>query len=565
MSLRTLGKLWLDGQHWHLECEPHVALMAKRIFQRIDKGAQGVLKIRHSNDVARDLEWFTGRYPLEVLNRDELTACSKRHVETILTLDRILGENYEPPLYLMALPPRNYQSQAAEIYLKNNYLLLGDDVGIGKTASAITSFCDPRTLPALVVTLAHLPKQWAKEINRFMPDLFVHVLKKGQPYELPKYMGRTPDVIVTNYHKLSGWATVLSKYVKSIVWDEVQELRHSGSNRYVAAQHLALAAEFVIGLSATPIYNYGGEIFNVLNAIKHGLLGDHDEFTREWCVAVGQGKFKIKDPQAFGSWLREQYIMVRRTRADVGRELPPCQRITQEIEADRDELNKIEDAAGELARIILARNPMAQGEKMQAAGQFDALLRQATGLAKAPYVAAFVRLLLENGERVLLYGWHRAVYDIWMKKLEDFNPAMYTGTESPSKKQSESERFIKGETPLMIMSLRAGAGLDGLQFNCFTAVFGELDWSPGVHEQCIGRIFRDGQPEPVIAYFLLSTDGADPIMAETLGIKREQIEGIRDEKPADLERLERNEDGLRKLAEQYLKKKGKHHGGEQQD
>ena len=38
--------------------------------------------------------------------------------------------------------------------------------------------------------------------------------------------------------------------------------------------------------------------------------------------------------------------------------------------------------------------------------------RQATGIAKAPYVCAFVRTLLEGGERVLLMAHHHAVMDI---------------------------------------------------------------------------------------------------------------------------------------------------------
>lgn len=42
----------------------------------------------------------------------------------------------------------------------------------------------------------------------------------------------------------------------------------------------------------------------------------------------------------------------------------------------------------------------------------------------------------------------------------------------------------------VIMSLRSGAGVDGLQKHSRVAVFGERDWSPQVHEQCIGRIRR---------------------------------------------------------------------------
>lgn len=550
---RTYGTLRLDGELWKLECEPHVAMWAKRVFPKISKFKAGVLTIKNSDAVCRDLEWLSQRFALAIKNPEELKSGSDRNRETILTLDRIVDPDYKPQMFELALPLREYQARATEMYLAGKHLLLGDDLGIGKTACAIASFRDQRTLPAVVVTLAHLPGQWAKEINRFAPDLYAHVLQKGTPYELPKFMGRSPDVIVTNYHKLAGWDDVLAKYCRSCVFDECQELRRDGSEKYKAAARISHGCDFSIGLSATPIFNFGGEIFNVINALQPGRLGTHGEFAIEWCEGHLH-KQRLRDPVAFGSYLREQHIMLRRTRREVGRELPALQKITQEVDCDSAALNEIDDAAGELARIILERNPLARGDKMQAAEQFNNMLRQATGIAKAPYVAAFVKLLIENGERVLLYGYHHAVYEIWLSRLAEFEPAMFTGSESPSQKQIQKDRFVNGQTPLMIMSLRAGAGLDGLQTCCRTVVFGELDWSPGCLEQCSGRVYRDGQPDPVAAYYLLANDGADPIMAETLGLKREQIDGLRDLGAGDLERLDRNEGGVRKLAERYLSK-----------
>lgn len=51
-------------------------------------------------------------------------------------------------------------------------------------------------------------------------------------------------------------------------------------------------------------------------------------------------------------------------------------------------------------------------------------------------------------------------------------------------------------------------------------MFGELDWSPGVHDQCIGRLDRDGQIKQISAYYLLADSGSDPIISDVLGIKK---------------------------------------------
>lgn len=551
--MRTYGKLWLAGDEWRLAAEPHVALWAKRCFPKLRRSAIGELAIADSDAVCRDLEWFAQRFALDINDLEHLQTRSAAHQEQLLTFDRIVSADYQPPDYELALPLRRYQRAAVELYLAKRHLLLADDVGLGKTATAIGSFCDKRTLPAVVVTLAHLPRQWQAEMTKFLPRLKTHVLKKGTPYELPP----DTDVVILNYHKLTGWADVLARRAKSIVFDEVQELRRNGSGKYKAAKVIADAAEFTMGLSATPIYNYGGEIFNVLSAVSPGQLGTRTEFLIEWCEGYA-GKERLRDPGAFGSYLREQHVMLRRTRAEAGRELPALQKIIQPVESDKAALADIGDSARQLAEIILARTDATNFDRMKAAGEFDMLMRQATGIAKAPHVAAFVELLIESGERVLLYGWHRAVYEIWKSRLAKYEPAFYTGTESTSRKQSERDRFVSGQTPLMVMSLRAGAGVDGLQHSCQTVVIGELDWSPGVHEQNLGRIHRDGQSEHVVAYFMLSDEGSDPIMAETLGIKRDQIEPLRDPSAKGIERLERDSDGIRRLAERYLNQKENH-------
>jgi CO dehydrogenase/acetyl-CoA synthase gamma subunit (corrinoid Fe-S protein) len=125
-----------------------------------------------------------------------------------------------------------------------------------------------------------------------------------------------------------------------------------------------------------------------------------------------------------------------------------------------------------------------------ASRDLDMLVRKATGVSKARGVAAYVKILLENNIPVILAGWHRDVYDIWLNELAEYKPVMYTGTESPAEKEKSKMAFVNGETNLFIISLRSGIGLDGLQQRCSTVVIGELDHSPKVHDQLIGRADR---------------------------------------------------------------------------
>ena len=42
----------------------------------------------------------------------------------------------------------------------------------------------------------------------------------------------------------------------------------------------------------------------------------------------------MKDPRALGSYLREKYLMLRRTTVDVGRELPQLNTIVTDVALD---------------------------------------------------------------------------------------------------------------------------------------------------------------------------------------------------------------------------------------
>ena len=147
--------------------------------------------------------------------------------------------------------------------------------------------------------------------------------------------------------------------------------------------------------------------------------------------------------------------------------------------------------------------------------------RQATGVAKAAYVCAFVRALLEGGEKVLLFAHHHAVMDIYRQELRTFSPAFITGRETEEEKDRAQRAFMEGRTDLCCVSLRAAAGMNLQRATC--VVFGELDWSPAVHSQAEDRAHRIGQKDSLLCYYLVSPRGSDQDMQEALGLKVSQF------------------------------------------
>jgi len=564
----TYGSVARGSGCWIIRCEPHVRTRLKRVFPRVPQQAADQIAISDTPENSREPLWFLQRYPMDVTvdAMAHLSAQSNAHVDMEDRLSELLSGRTDPAVFNLAKPPRDYQRLPFTMAQARGGLLLADDLGLGKTISAMCGMVAPGQLPTTVVYPAYLPDHWPEKLAEFAPHLRFHTIKSGQPYPLVRGAGQRrkdlwdelPDVILVTYHKLRGWAETLGQITRYVIFEEVQQLRHDSSEIYRSAKYLADKAQLRMGLSATPIYNYGGEFYWVVNALMPGALGEYHEFVREWCTGdTGKpGKTRLRDPDEFGAYLRREGILLRRTRKEVGRELPPLSVIPHTVDSDSQTLEKLTGDAIALARIIVGRNEQYRGQLMQVSGEFDALMRQATGVAKAPYVAEFVRILVENGEPVLLFGWHRAVYEIWMEALKDLNPMLYTGSESPAQKRAAKQAFLSGESKVLVMSLRSGAGLDGLQYACRTVVFGEMDWSPQVHEQCMGRPHRDGQEEPVTAFYLISNDGSDPFIVDTLGIKREQSDGVINPGGPLAERVDTGENQLRALAAEFLRSKG---------
>lgn len=578
MTARIVGEASLsgDGSTWAVSLEPHAMIVLKKLFQKVAKGELGTVKLAHTPATARDIDWFFQRYPVTMTDADRhvLEGGVSAHIEQETLVARMLAAGYAPPLVEnMALPPRDYQALAADVAYVVKSLLLGDQLGTGKTVSAIALLCKPDTLPAMVVTLTPIPYQWEAMVNRFAPHLRTHVLKKGTPYDLThKPYSRSgaklpfPDVIITSYSKLIGWAEHLAALgINTLIADEAHELRHSGTDRYRAWLALRARAKYCLGMTATPVFGMGSRIFYVVDAIRPGALGTWKEFVREWCDGNEEDdKPAVKDPDALGAYLRREGLMLRRTRAEVKHAMPPIQRLVQPVEVDLDPINAMRSRATELAKIILSSGGSGF-TKMEASKELDWRLRQATGIGKAKFVAEFVEMILKSGEKVLLSGWHREVYSIWAEALAEYRPAFYTGSETTAQKAESVRRFCDPNhpdpTPLLIISLRSGAGLDGLQFSgCAIVVHGELDWIPAVHDQMDGRIDRDGQPRPVTVYYLIGDAGSDPILQSSLGIKAMQAHGITDpntkRKMNTAEQQAALRDRVKRMAASYLAGKG---------
>ena len=550
---RTYGTLSYNRRRdcWVVRGDPSVTELCKRLFPGSETGRRGEARFPAHRRIVGDLNWLMLRYPLAVRAGDrerwERALSDAREYVVRRETARLLPERVAPDPSVFAGELTPFQQEGLAFLLRTDRALLADEMGLGKTVQALAMLAQAGAYPALVVAPPHLMRNWENEIARFVrrPDgspPAVHVLKGLTPYALPP-----ADLYLMHYLLLRGWKESLPEYgIPTVIFDEIQELRHSGTEKYSAASLLAGAASRVVGLSGTPIYNRGAEIWNVVNILDFHFLGDYESFTREWCYGYG-GQIVAK-PELLGEKLRQEGLMLRRTKRDVLKELPPKRRLVMPVESDdavyRRLMQPVRETIGRL-RGEASGSQRALWEMEVERGE-----RRATGVAKAPYVAQFVRALLDAGERVLLFAHHHEVMDLYKKELRAFSPAFVTGRETPAMKERSVERFMAGRTDLCCISLRAAAGLNLQRATC--VVFGELDWSPAVHSQAEDRAHRMGQTDSILCYYLVSQGGSDQDMQDALGLKVSQFVGLMGDEPPAREDALVSEQAARRYVERLV-------------
>jgi len=512
---------------WTIKGEPCVTELAKRLFPGCDGRGRGVARFTAHRRIVGDLNWLMLRYPLTIKESDrarwEAALEEARDYAARRQRQRHAPDHAQPPEGAFAGELMPFQQQGLAFLLSADRALLADEMGLGKTVQALAYLATTAGYPALLVVPPHLVRNWQRETERFLlleGGVRVHVIRGLKPYDLPE-----ADVYIIHYLLLRGWKQTLPDFgFRTVIFDEIQELRRTGTEKYSAASLISSAAEHVIGLSGTPIYNNGGEIWNVVNILDFHFLGDWESFSREWCY--GYNSNIVAKPDLLGEHLRREGLMLRRTKQEVLKELPPKRRLVQEIDWD-DTLYR-DMMASAMDKLTLLSETMTASERTLLEDQICQEERQATGCAKAPYVAAFVRTLVDGGEKVLLFAHHHKVMDIYKKEFKGYKPVFITGREGDAAKDAAASAFMTGKTDLCIISLRSASGLNLQRATC--VVFGELDWSPAVHSQAEDRAHRIGQEDSLLCYYLVSPKGSDQDMQQALGLKVSQFVALMGDK-----------------------------------
>ena len=390
---------------------------------------------------------------------------------------------------------------------------LADDMGLGKTVQILALLSRKRTgkRPSLVVAPRSVLFNWMKETARFAPALRVctHWGAERRPAE-DGFDGY--DVVLTTYGTLCRDIVDIAKQsFRFVVLDEAQAVKNPESR--TARSVRLLRAEQRLALTGTPIENHLGELFSLFEFLNPGMLARAKRLRR----ALTKPQLLDTSQAALLSRAVRPFIL-RRTKAQVARDLPERTEQTLYVELSSDERAKYDELLA-FYRVSLAKKVEDVGMERSTPHVLAALLRlrQAAchvglldekriddGSAKLEVLLAQIEQVLDGGHKALVFSQFTSLLGILRSTLEERGIA-YEYLDGKTRDRAACvERFqSEDRCRLFLVSLKAGGV--GLNLTAADYVF-ILDpwWNPAVEAQAIDRAHRIGQTKRVVAYRLLA-------------------------------------------------------------
>jgi SNF2 family DNA or RNA helicase len=422
--------------------------------------------------------------------------------------------------------------------------ILADDMGLGKTVQALAHLLVEKESgrmnhPSLVVAPTSLMFNWLRETERFAPDLRVLVLQGQLRKQHFESIGAY-DLVLTTYPLLPRDKEVLTRQeFHLLILDEGHIIKNPKSQATQIVHQIK--ARHRLALTGTPLENHLGELWSLFHFLLPGLLGDDKNFRKLFRTPIEKQGDNTR--RAVLS-RRIAPFLLRRTKAQVAKELPPKTEIIRSCElsgAQRDLYETIRVAMHEKIRLEIDKKGMNRSHIII----LDALLKlrqtccdprllklpaakQVTHSAKLELLMSLLPDMVEEGRSILLFSQFTSMLALIELELAKFNLSYVKLTGDTRDRATPVQRFQSGEIPIFLISLKAG----GVGLNLTTAdtvIHYDPWWNPAVENQATDRAHRIGQENPVFVYKLITESTVEEKIVAMQEKKRDLAQGILDD------------------------------------
>lgn len=498
---------------------------------------------------------------------------------------------------------RNYQIDGVKMIQHFNFnCLLADQAGSGKTLMSLSAVRTSEIYPVLIICPSTLKLNWKREIKmwgdtRYKNSYYIVQGRKKQNFKNYKYVIINYDVlydhvkyitkefrpklcIVDEVHELRGRAKVVSKYYPTYKLQSRQYVGTIRDKKFIFSrppkrveaskwiltgfskaeeEHAGYSWKGInhkILMSATPMPNNAGDIYNILYLLDKERFNDEEKFLDYFCEREEGFKpgilviKKSKNLDMLNKILVEKY-MIRRLKKDILPELPArIKTVVPQLMNDKDWENYKKADEDFIAWIKENKNKNIHTEEQEKRMRFQTLQELALK-GKIKECFKFIdNILQEKGKKVVIFAHHKETINKIMEKYDN-KAVKLVGGMSDEAKQYSVDQFQNNPNITVFAGNLKAATVGITLVASDVVVFIEFGYLPHFVDQGIDRVHRIGaEGDRVNAFFLPSAGTIEKLIMIKLDQKLSDMEKGIDGKDTDESEM------FEYLWEEYNKKAG---------
>lgn len=427
--------------------------------------------------------------------------------------------------------PMKFQRKGVnQIHRWGGRALLADDMGLGKTFQSLLFLRESIDLrPAIIITPQAVKINWQREAAN-MVNLDALVLEGRKPTREQKRLARDAELIVINYHILTGWVPFLKRLnPQCVVIDEAQYIKNLESQRTQAVFDLADEVPSVVALSGTPLTNRPIELFPVLKLLRPDLCSSMMQFAIKYCQPrKTKWGWQYNGARNIDKLHKSlvKHVMIRRRKIDVLHELPSKTRSVVVLSTP----NRSEYEA--ILKDFRKWLKLNKGSKKRRSGKATIMnqigaLRQAAVRMKMPSLIEWLQNFLDSTDsKIILGGIHLATIAELHNRFKK-ESVVVNGTVTGKKRQIAVDDFQNNRKVRMLLgNMTAVIGLNMTAADTVGVI--EYPWTPDLVTQFEDRAYRIGQKKKVSVYNFVAVNTIEEHMLQVLQKKQRIINGVLD-------------------------------------
>jgi len=414
-----------------------------------------------------------------------------------------------------------------EILSKYNAVYNAYEMGLGKTAMTIACLKELKPKNVLIVCPASLVFNWSEEFFNWNNELeeYIQVITSSKDKYLNKKITIVSYSLIIN-NKIHS--CVINHKPEVIVFDEAHYLKNIKSKRSSTCLSLSLQMKAkTFFLSGTPLTNRPLDLFPICQFFTYRGLRNADmqsywPYVKRYCNAK-PGRFGWDVTGASNLEELKKYLslfMVREEKKNVMKELPSKIYRTIPIIFDTE---KARNYAIETKQLIADDGSEINLEKLKFE-EHIAAARKILGELKVKAAAEYIKSLLEEKQKIVVFAWHKNVIDGLKEQLIDF--VSITGDSSSSDRQRAVSEFQNNSNIKLFIGNIAAAGIGITLTAADHVVMVEHDWTPALNEQAEDRIHRIGQERVCIIDYLVVKNSLEQKVYNLIKSKKMVIDEV---------------------------------------